>query len=119
MKKQCGALMLGSLAAGMSSLQLLGKPISAEDFHGSIKDLASGFLKIELYTYPHRSHSSCKLISDMTVCVQKILKAVPSAISDQHRRHLRAQQEKTKTKIGKDKVKWKLNCWSFDNTYLF
>ena len=99
--------MLGSLVAGLSSLQLLGKPISAKEFHGSIKDLESEFLKIELHTYPgypHQSHRSCTLISDMRLCVQKTLKAIPSAISSQHRRHLAAQQEKTKTQIGKDRA---------------
>ena len=104
-KRQCDALVFGSLLLWLRDLGLWPEKELDGINHVSVDDLASELQSIEVYKWPefsaaydapHRvvKHDRCGLSDDMEAGVARVMRRIPSPALKSHIDHIKAQKEK-------------------------
>ncbi|KAI9726015.1 MAG: hypothetical protein M1834_009443 [Cirrosporium novae-zelandiae] len=99
----CDALFYGSLIKELQRCRLGPDRKEASEIFMSVKELAQKLKTLELFVYPsdtsvNGNHGECSWSRWISTRVDKVLREIPSAVTDSHRRHLSAQELKCKSK---------------------
>ena len=99
-RKECDALVFGSLIKGLKDLGIWPTTHTPGDYHGSVSALIKGLSSLHCYVLEKRSYSStlhmgCKFTEKLELEIERIkIDVVPSGVHDSHREHMKQQAEK-------------------------
>lgn len=100
----CHGLTLGLLISGFEDLGHCCSQPPASGIHCGVNILHRTLIKTKLYQWREmdysgsRDHHQCNFTSEMRDKLDKVYNAVPSAVSNEHLRHLQKQWAKGRTK---------------------
>lgn len=96
-RKECDALVLGSLIKGLNSLGLHPIPTTSDAVRSSVSVLFKELLCLDCFVVANRnssgsSHTECKFTTQLTAEIEQI--AMPSGVDDSHWKHMKEQTKK-------------------------
>ena len=99
-RKECDALVFGSLIKGLKGLGVWPTILSSEDYHGSVSGLMKGLYSLHCFVLDERinsytQHGYCnfkwKLHSEIARIKEDV---VPPGVHDSHKEHMNQQAQK-------------------------
>ena len=99
-RKECDALVFGSLIKGLRGLGIWPLILASEDYHGSVSELIESLYSLDCFVLDERvkrytPHTGCKFTQRLELEIERIkMDVVPSGVHDSHREHMNQQAQK-------------------------